>query len=81
MTGVKLTDVHNGFRIFTKKVAQQLVITQDRMAHNSEICVYIKKNKLRFLEIPVEVRYVRYGQGVGGGLKILKEWFLGYFVK
>lgn len=80
MTGVKLTDVHNGFRILSKKALEKIKITQDRMAHNSEIVAQIKKHKLSYGEFPVEVRYMRYGQGVGGGFKVLKDWLWSYFV-
>lgn len=81
LTGVTLTDVHNGFRVLSRKAAENIVITQDRMAHNSEIVSYIKKNKLRYTECPVEVFYLRYGQGIKGGITILKDWFLAMFSK
>ncbi len=80
MTGVKLSDVHNGFRILSQKALEKIKITQDRMAHNSEIVAQIKKHKLSYGEFPVEVRYVRYGQGVAGGFKVLKDWFWSFFV-
>lgn len=36
-SGLKLTDVHNGFRIMTRQAAEKICITQAGMAHNSEI--------------------------------------------
>jgi len=75
LTGVKLSDVHNGFRIYSKKALQEIIITQDKMAHNSEITASLKKKALTYKEFPVEVKYYRYGQGIKGGLKIIKEWF------
>ncbi len=80
LTGVKLSDVHNGFRILSKKALEKIKITQDRMAHNSEIVAQIKKYNLSYGEFPVEVKYMRYGQGVGGGFRIIKDWFWSYFV-
>ena len=74
LTGVRLTDVHNGFRVLSRTALEKIHITQDRMAHNSEIVALIKKNKFSYVEIPVEVTYHEYGQGIGGGLRILKEW-------
>lgn len=72
-TGLKLTDVHNGFRIFSRRALENIIITQDGMAHNTEIPALIKKNHLRFKEYPVEVTYREMGQGIGGGLKIVSD--------
>lgn len=78
-TGVWLTDAHNGFRVLNRAAAEKINITQDRMAHNSEIVAQIKKNNFRFVEIPVEVVYHEYGQGVSGGVRILIDLLLGKF--
>lgn len=80
-TGVKLTDVHNGFRIISKKALSKIKINQDRMAHNSEIIAQIKKHNLNFGECPVEVVYYEYGQGIGGGIKIIRDLFLSKIIK
>jgi glycosyltransferase involved in cell wall biosynthesis len=72
-TGVKLTDAHNGFRAMNKKALGKIKITQDGMAHNSEIVAQIKKYRLSYAECPVEVIYHEYGQGIGGGIKIIKD--------
>lgn len=81
LTGVYLTDVHNGFRVLSRKALEKIHITQDRMAHASEIIALIKKHKLVFKEIPVEVTYHEYGQGVRGGFRILKEWIVHLITK
>lgn len=78
---VRLTDAHNGFRILTKKALQKIVITQDRMAHATQIPVLIKKNDLDYVEYPVTVEYSEYGQGLKGGLAILKDLFFDNFVR
>lgn len=70
-TGIKLTDAHNGFRALNRKALETIRITHDRMAHNSDIIRQIKKNNLKFIEIPVQVLYYKYGQGVEGGIRIL----------
>jgi len=75
-THVKLTDVHNGFRVLNKKALDSIRITQDQMAHNTEIVRQIKKNDLKFVEIPVEINYHHFGQGVEGGVQILKDLLL-----
>ncbi len=72
-TGLKLTDAHNGFRILSRRALGKINIFQDRMAHNSEIVRQIKERGLSFAEHPVRVEYFEYGQGVGGGLKIIRE--------
>ncbi len=75
-TGLKLTDAHNGFRALSRQAAELIEINQDRMAHNSEIVRQIKEKNLRFKEVAVTVSYNRYGQGVGGGLKIVRDLLL-----
>lgn len=80
-SGLKLTDVHNGFRIMTRQAAEKICITQAGMAHNSEIPRLIKENNLKYVEHPVEVFYFENGQGVGGGIKILWDLLLANFSK
>lgn len=80
-TGVKLTDAHNGFRIFTRQALEKIEITQDKMAHNTEIVAQIKKNKFRFTEVSVKVSYADYGQGWLGGLEIVKDLLVNFFIK
>jgi glycosyltransferase involved in cell wall biosynthesis len=81
LTKLTLTDVHNGFRVLSHNALSVLRITQDRMAHNSEINLLIREKQLRYAEFPVEVKYFEYGQGIGGGLKILRDWFLHPFAR
>ncbi len=81
LTGVFLTDAHNGFRVLTRAAAQKIQITQDGMAHNSEILRQIKKFKLPFAEFPVKVIYHEYGQSASGGFKILTDWLINLFIK
>ncbi len=73
ITGIKLTDVHNGFRALSRKAMSLIDIKQDGMAHASEIISEIKKNKLKYKEVPVTIIYNKFGQGLIGGLKILKD--------
>ena len=79
-TGVTLTDAHNGFRVLTRKAAEHITIVQDRMAHNSEIGAQLRTQRLRFCEMPVTVRYHEFGQGIEGGVRIVKDLLLGKFV-
>lgn len=73
LTGLKLTDVHNGFRAMNRTAAEQIIITQDRMAHASEIVSEVARNRLRYLEVPVTISYHEYGQGFAAGVRIMKD--------
>ncbi len=79
-TGLWLTDGQNGFRIFSRAAAEAVTITHDGMAHNLEIVSEIRKHHLRVGECPVEVRYHRYGQGLRGGVKILRDLLLSHWL-
>lgn len=72
-TGLKLSDVHCGLRAMNRLATEKIQVNQDGMAHNTEIVAQIKKHNLRYQEIPVTVIYKKFGQGIGGGIKIIKE--------
>ncbi len=75
--GLNLTDVHNGLRAFRSDVAGALRITQNRMAHASEILSKISQSGLRFKEVPCRVRYTEHsrtkGQSNWGAVDIIYE--------
>jgi glycosyltransferase involved in cell wall biosynthesis len=72
-----LSDVHNGLRAFSARAASQIKITQNRMAHASEIIHEIARLKLRYVEIPVHVCYTEYsrmkGQRASDALNVIIE--------
>lgn len=72
-TGLWLTDAHCGFRALTADAARKITITQDRMAHNTEILELIREHKLTFQEVPVTILYHEFGQGFGGGVRIVLD--------
>ncbi len=78
---VRLSDAHNGFRIFTQKALSRIYITQSGMAHASEIPALVKKHNLSYIEVPVSVTYHEYGQGVTSGFKTVRDLFIGLFSK
>ena len=80
-TGLKLTDAHNGLRAFKTNIAHQIYLTQDRMAHNTEYPYLVKKNNIKYTEVPVRFIYHEYGQGIGGGVRIVKELVMGKIIK
>lgn len=55
--GIWMTDAHNGFRALSRKAALSIDIKSNRMEHASEIIGEIKRNKLKYLEVPVNIRY------------------------
>jgi glycosyltransferase involved in cell wall biosynthesis len=74
--GVKLSDAHNGYRVLSRRAAEQIRIDSDRMEHASEIVEEIVKKKIKYKEVPVEIRYTSYSMRKGeasffGALKIL----------
>ena len=80
-----MTDAHNGLRLFTRSAAQRIRITQDRMAHASEITHRIKALGLVVTEAPVTIVYTEYsirkGQTLGNAFNILAELIAGRFSK
>lgn len=59
MSGMRLTDTHNGFRALSKDSAKKLRISLDRMAHASEILDLIAARRLRVVERAVTIRYTQ----------------------
>ena len=55
------------------EAAKKIKITQDKMAHSTEIISEINKNKIKYKEVPVNIIYNEYGQGFFDGIKILKD--------
>lgn len=78
---VKLSDVHNGFRILNKKALEKIKITQDRMAHATEIPAQVFQSDLKWVEFPVKVLYREYGQSGRGAIQIIKDLIFGKFLK
>lgn len=81
MTGLKVTDTHNGLRVFSRSAAEQIAITHNGMAHASEILNQIAAKKLSYIEVPVTITYTDYslkkGQSLWNGLNILWELLTG----
>ncbi|MCC3277714.1 glycosyltransferase family 2 protein [Arthrobacter sp. zg-Y40] len=67
-TGLRLTDAHNGLRAFNRKVAGGFDITQNRMAHASELIHQLAKMKPAYVEHPVEIIYTDYSKAKGQSL-------------
>lgn len=79
LAGLKLTDAHCGFRAFRASAAPKLRITQDRMAHASELLRKVQTSGLRYTEIPITIRYTDHSKAKGQSgfqsVRILFDYF------
>lgn len=64
-SGLKLTDTHNGLRVFNRKAAEAIEITLPGMAHASEMLTIIRQKDLSYKEIPVTIHYNSYSMAKG----------------
>lgn len=82
---IAVTDTHNGFRALSRAAAQSICITQDRMAHASEILDQIRELGLRYREVPVTIRYttstLAKGQSSWNALRIVGQLLLGRMIR
>ena len=76
-TGLRVTDTHNGLRVFSRHAARQLRIRENRMAHASEILDEVGRLNLKWIEVPTSVTYtketMRKGQSAANALRILAQ--------
>ncbi|NOT32277.1 MAG: glycosyltransferase family 2 protein [Planctomycetes bacterium] len=79
ITRLWLSDAHNGYRAFSARALRGIPITQDRMAHATEIRQRVARQRrsLKIVEVPVTVRYSREaldkGQSSLGAISILRD--------
>ena len=75
VTGLSLTDTHNGLRAMTREGASRIALRQNRMAHASELLEQIAASGMRHVEVPVTIDYTEYslakGQRLSDSLAIL----------
>ena len=85
VSGVRLTDAHNGLRAFHCAAARHIQISMDRMAHASQIVDDIRNKGLTYEEVPVRVRYTPYsrtkGQSSAHAFRVFSEYILGRFFR
>lgn len=85
VSNIKVTDTHNGLRAFTRSAATKLRLVQDRMAHASEILDQVRLHQMRYVEVPVTIRYsaetLAKGQTSMQAVKIAGELLLGRMIK
>ena len=59
-SGVAMTDPQSGFRAMDECAAKQIQITQRGMAHCSEILEEVHRKNIKFIEVPVVIKYTTY---------------------
>lgn len=64
-SGVKLTDTHNGLRVFNRTVAEGLKLQMADFAHASEIIDRIAEKQYSYKEVPVTIIYTDYSRSKG----------------
>ncbi|HRY82975.1 MAG TPA: glycosyltransferase family 2 protein [Candidatus Moranbacteria bacterium] len=69
--GLWVTDSQSGFRAYSKRAAKLINTKGDRYEYESEVIREIKIHKLKFIEVPIAVRYTEYSMG-----KIHKQGFI-----
>ncbi|TJY71621.1 glycosyltransferase family 2 protein [Arthrobacter sp. CAU 1506] len=78
-TGYRLTDAHNGLRALSADVVRNIHLTQNRMAHASELIHQFSALEARVVEQPVHIVYTEYskskGQSLLNGVNILADLF------
>ena len=68
ITGLRLTDAHNGLRVLSMEAIGKVQLEQNGMSHASEIVHQLAKSKLSWKEFPVEVLYTDYSKQKGQSL-------------
>jgi glycosyltransferase involved in cell wall biosynthesis len=58
--GLWVTDSQSGFRAYSKQAISLIDTKTDRYEYDSEVIREIFRNKLKFTETPIEVRYTQY---------------------
>ncbi len=85
LTGVWLTDAHNGLRALTRGAAERIRLRENRQAHATEILTQIRRAKLRYVERPTTVHYTDYsrakGQSGWNSLNIFFDLITGRFLR
>lgn len=65
LTGLLLTDAHNGLRAMTSHAAEQIFLFENGFAHATEILIQVRRLGLRYVERPVHISYTDYSRSKG----------------
>ncbi|GAA4456214.1 glycosyltransferase family 2 protein [Nibrella saemangeumensis] len=85
LTGLWLTDAHNGFRVMNRRALNAIQLKENRMAHATEILMQIRRGHLRYMELPTHIVYTAYSQDKGqrwsGAFNILVDVFINKYFR
>jgi glycosyltransferase involved in cell wall biosynthesis len=65
LTGLRLSDAHNGARAMNRKAALAITLRENGFAHATEILQQVRAHKLRYVECPTRIRYTEYSMRKG----------------
>ena len=85
MTGMLLSDTHNGFRALSRKALEHIHLQENGFAHATEIMQRVRETGMRYLEVPITITYSEYsqqkGQKLSGSLSILFDLIMAKLTK
>jgi glycosyltransferase involved in cell wall biosynthesis len=85
MTGVLLSDTHNGFRAMSRRALERVHLQENGFAHATEIMQRVREAGMRYLEVPITISYTEYsqrkGQRLSGSLNILFDLIMAKLTK
>lgn len=85
LTGLWLSDAHNGFRVMNRRALASIQLRENRMAHASEILMQIRRSGLNYVEMPTHIIYTDYSQVKGqrwqGAFDILIDVFINKYFR
>ncbi len=85
LTGLWLSDAHNGARAFTREAASKIMLRENGFAHATEITQQIRQQRLRYIEHPTRIRYTDYsqfkGQKASNAVNILIDLLIRRFIR
>ena len=63
MTGLQLTDMETGYKVFTKEVNNSLTFKSNRFGFEPEFTAKVAKNQFRLFEVPISYNGRTYSEG------------------
>ena len=76
-TGVSLSDAHNGLKAFKVSALRNLELNFSAYSYESELITQVSKKKLKYTEMPTDIKYTNYsikkGQKLSNGLLIIED--------
>lgn len=64
-TGLKVTDAHNGLRVFRRDAAERLRFRLHGMSHASEVLSVVARHEWSYVEHPTTITYTEYSRAKG----------------